>query len=168
MKVIMELFFYQGRTDFTKRFPKRRLYTTEPKRIAKSGSILMSVRAPVGDINIADEDCCIGRGLCALKSKNNTNSFLLYLLFNLKEKLNVFNSEGTVFGAINKENLKNMKVVYCIESLVLKFDEAISIIDKKYYNLEKESKTLLKIRDTLLPKLMSGEIRVPLESESKV
>ena len=52
--------FYQGRGEFSDRFPMRRLYTTEPKRMAKAGDVLLSVRAPVGDINIANEDCCIG------------------------------------------------------------------------------------------------------------
>ena len=61
--------FYQGRTDFGFRFPTIRLYTTEPKRFANKGDILMSVRAPVGDINIAKEHCAIGRGLAALKPK---------------------------------------------------------------------------------------------------
>ena len=53
--------FYQGRAEFGTRFPTRRLFTTEPKRMAKKFDTLMSVRAPVGDTNIANEDCCIGR-----------------------------------------------------------------------------------------------------------
>ena len=58
--------FYQGRAEFGTRFPTRRLFTTEPKRMAKKFDTLMSVRAPVGDTNIANEDCCIGRGLAAI------------------------------------------------------------------------------------------------------
>ena len=57
--------FYQGRTDFGFRFPTRRLCTTKPNRMAKCGDALMSVRAPVGDLNVAYEECCIGRGLAA-------------------------------------------------------------------------------------------------------
>ena len=73
--------FYQGRTDFGFRFPTRRLYTTEPKRIALCGDALMSVRAPVGDLNVAYEECCIGRGLAAIHSKDNHQSFVLYTLY---------------------------------------------------------------------------------------
>lgn len=61
--------FYQGSTDFGMRFPSVRQYTTAPSRFAKKGDILMSVRAPVGAVNIANNDCCIGRGLSALNSK---------------------------------------------------------------------------------------------------
>jgi len=55
--------FFQGRGEFGFRFPTRRLFTTDPKRIAQSNDVLMSVRAPVGDLNVAYEPCCIGRGL---------------------------------------------------------------------------------------------------------
>ena len=58
--------FYQGRAEFGFRFPKRRLFTTEPKRMAETGDVLLSVRAPVGDLNVAYESCCIGRGLGAM------------------------------------------------------------------------------------------------------
>lgn len=156
--------FYQGRTDFTNRFPVRRLYTTEPKRLAQKGDILMSVRAPVGDINIANEECCIGRGLCAIRSKEGAHSYLLYLMFNLQNELNVFNGEGTVFGSINKDNLYSIKVLVPNDTSISRFEQLVSPIDYKYSVNEKESRILIKIRDILLPKLMSGEIRVPLEN----
>jgi len=159
--------FYQGRTDFTKRFPERRLYTTEPKRMAKSGDILMSVRAPVGDINITNEECCIGRGLCALNSKKEYNSFLLYLLLNMKERFNVFNGEGTVFGSINKNDLNGMKIVIGSDLILLKFENVIKNMDRQYHILEKESRRIVEIRDNLLPKLMSGEIRVPIDKDGE-
>ncbi|MCQ4921464.1 restriction endonuclease subunit S [Tissierella carlieri] len=157
--------FYQGRTDFTNRFPVRRLYTTEPKRIAKTGDILMSVRAPVGDINIANEECCIGRGLCSFRSKNSMNSYLLYILLNLKEKFDVFNGEGTVFGSINQKDLKGIKIIMPNDSIVKYFNDIATSLDKKYLYLEMESRKLTNLRDTLLPKLMSGELRVPLEDD---
>lgn len=67
--------FYQGRTDFGFRFPTNRLYTTEPKRIAQKFDVLISVRAPVGDLNMASEECCIGRGLGAVKSNLKSYCF---------------------------------------------------------------------------------------------
>src|SRR6185437_15207677 len=62
--------FYQGRTDFGFRFPTRRVYCTAPTRLAKMGDTLVSVRAPVGDINMAAEDCAIGRGVAAVRHKS--------------------------------------------------------------------------------------------------
>lgn len=155
--------FYQGCTDFMNRFPVRRLYTTEPKRIARDGDILMSVRAPVGDINIANEECCIGRGLCSFRSKDNIDSYLLYTLLNLKEQFNIFNGEGTVFGSINQKDLKAIKVIMPNNSIITNFNDIATSLDKKYLCLEKESRILIQLRDLLLPKLMSGELRVPIK-----
>lgn len=76
--------FFQGRAEFGFRFPTIRLYTTEPKRMAYTNDILMSVRAPVGDLNVAHTDCCVGRGLAAIHSKTNRQSFMLYTMFSLK------------------------------------------------------------------------------------
>ena len=76
--------FFQGRAEFSFRFPTIRLYTTEPKRMACANDILMSVRAPVGDLNIAHTDCCIGRGLAAIHSKTNHPSFVLYTMLSLR------------------------------------------------------------------------------------
>ena len=66
--------FFQGRAEFGFRFPSVRLFTTEPKRMACANDTLMSVRAPVGDLNVAHTDCCIGRGLAAIHSKTNHQS----------------------------------------------------------------------------------------------
>ena len=152
--------FYQGRTDFGFRFPTRRLYTTEPKRIALCDDALMSVRAPVGDLNVAYEECCIGRGLAAIHSKDNHQSFVLYTLFTLKKQLDVFNGEGTVFGSINKESLNYMEITIPPRELMDRFESTISPIDRAIRNNYEEICRLQAIRDTLLPKLMNGEIDV--------
>jgi type I restriction enzyme S subunit len=156
--------FYQGRTDFGERFPTRRLFTTEPKRMAKSGDVLMSVRAPVGDINIAYEDCCIGRGLCSIRSKNSYNSYMYYLMMSLKDNLNIYNGEGTVFGSINKDTLNNMVIFKPNNIQIDRYNRMADSLDQQYLCLVKENRNLLTIRDILLPKLMSGEIRVPLDN----
>lgn len=152
--------FFQGRTDFQERFPKTRLYTTEPKRVAEKFDILVSVRAPVGDINVASVKCCIGRGLAAVRS--NFKSYALYKIKSLEEEFKKFESEGTVFGSINKDSFNNIKTIIPDKSIVEKFDTAISSLDKKYYNNYCQIETLSNLRDLLLPKLMNGEIRVKL------
>lgn len=152
--------FYQGRAEFGFRYPTRRLFTTEPKRMAHYNDILMSVRAPVGDINVAKEDCCIGRGLAAIQSKNNTPSFILYTMYNLKKNLNIFNGEGTIFGSINKDSLNSLKINIPPENIIMKFEKTVSPIDRLIENNCKENEQLTQLRDTLLPKLMSGEIDV--------
>ena len=150
--------FYQGRAEFGTRFPTRRLFTTEPKRIAKKFDTLMSVRAPVGDLNIANEDCCIGRGLAAIHSKDNHQSFVHYTVVTLRPQLDVFNGEGTVFGCINRDALNNMEVIIPSKIDLDKFEKIVTTMDIDIFNRSEENDRLKNIRDTLLPKLMNGEI----------
>lgn len=150
--------FFQGRGEFGWRYPTIRLYTTEPLRMAKKGDILMSVRAPVGDINIAEQDCCIGRGLAAIHSKYPT--FVLYALKEQGEQLEIFNGEGTVFGAISKDGLNGLEIAVQDEAIIAEFEEQFSVLDAKIAKNTSQIRTLQHLRDTLLPKLISGEVRV--------
>ena len=152
--------FYQGRAEFGFRFPKRNMYTTEAKRFAEVDTVLVSVRAPVGDINVAEERCCIGRGLASVKSKNNYNSYILYLMQSLKNVFDRFNGEGTVFGSINKKAFEEMQIIVPTGNVISKFDSIASSMDCQIKRTEQESRSLAELRDTLLPKLMSGELKV--------
>ena len=152
--------FYQGRAEFGFRFPKRRLFTTEPKRIAEAGDVLLSVRAPVGDLNIAYERCCIGRGLGAIHSKTGHSSFVLYTMFALRSQLDVFNGEGTVFGSINRDALNAIPIDIPPVTEIDQFEVVAHPIDELIRANYEENCRLEAIRDSLLPKLMSGEIDV--------
>lgn len=152
--------FFQGRAEFGSRFPTIRLFTTEPKRMASKNDVLMSVRAPVGDLNVAHETCCIGRGLSAIHAKNGCQSFVLYTMFSLQDQLNVFNGEGTVFGSINRDSLNSMPIYLPTQSEIRKFEDTVAPIDEMIRNNYDENCRLSAIRDNLLPKLMSGEIDV--------
>ena len=152
--------FFQGRAEFGFRFPTVRLFTTEPKRMACANDILMSVRAPVGDLNVAYADCCIGRGLAAIHSKSKCQSFVLYTMFFLKKQLDVFNGEGTVFGSINRKSLNEMPILIPSDEKVDEFERIVAPMDAAIRNNYDELCRLERIRDSLLPKLMSGEIDV--------
>ena len=142
--------FLQGNRTFGYRFPKIDTYCTNPIKIAKKGEILFSVRAPVGDINIANQDICIGRGLAALKAKNDNNIFLFYLLNYFKEE--ILNSEaGTVFGSINKNDLKNLEILLppleeqkAIASVLSSLDDKIDLLHRQNQTLEKMAETLFR------------------------
>ena len=152
--------FFQGRAEFGFRFPTIRLYTTEPKRMAYANDILMSVRAPVGDLNVAHNDCCIGRGLAAIHSKTNHQSFVLYTMFSIKKQLDVFNSEGTVFGSINRNSLNDMPILIPDDEQIEKFELIVAPMDAAIRNNYDEICRLQAVRDSLLPRLMSGELDV--------
>ena len=152
--------FYQGRAEFSFRFPRRNMYTTEAKRYADVDSVLLSVRAPVGDINVAEERCCIGRGLASVKSNEGNSSYILYLMQSLKPVFDQFNGEGTVFGSINKKALEELKILIAPKEIRDSFEDIANKIDSEIKVLDQESRRLAELRDTLLPRLMSGELRV--------
>lgn len=152
--------FFQGRAEFGFRFPTRRLYTTDPKRMSQANDVLLSVRAPVGDLNVAYEPCCIGRGLGAIHSKDSHQSFVLYTMFTLRQKLDMFNGEGTVFGSINRDALNSMELLIPPTELMDRFEETVAPMDAAIRNNYEEICCLESIRDSLLPRLMSGELDV--------
>ena len=145
--------FYQGRADFTYRFPICRVYTTSPTRFAQKGDILMSVRAPVGDINIAKEYCCIGRGLAALRSKKSVQSFLYYTLANIKQQFDSFEDGGTVFGSINKGELFSLPIVVPEDGQVCEFERVASVIDNQIAQNEFEMFSLKQMQSLILAQL---------------
>ena len=132
------MIFYQGKSDFGFRFVSERIYTSQPTRFAKENDILLSVRAPVGVINITPKKCCIGRGLAAISSKLNQNSFLFYTLKSKDSAFEIYNGEGTVFGSINSEGLKNLEIVIPNEREISKFESSVSKIDEQIKNNELE------------------------------
>lgn len=152
--------FYQGSTDFGIRFPSIRMYTTEPSRFATKGDILMSVRAPVGDTNIANTDCCIGRGLAALNSKIGSITYLYFILDYLKAKFDLLNSVGTTFGAITKDELFTLPVIKPDNDVLKCFENICSPIFNKQMNIGFEINELTHLRDSLLPMLMNGQVTV--------
>lgn len=155
------MIFYQGSSDFGFRFPSIRVFTTEPKRLAVANSVLFSVRAPVGDINVAKEECCIGRGVASIKSKYGHDSYLFYTMKSLHKLFDSFDGEGTVFGSINKKTLSAIQILLPSDGIVEQFNNIASSFDDRIRSLSDESSRLSLLRDTLLPRLMSGELEVP-------
>ena len=154
------MLFYQGSTDFGMRFPSVRQYTTAPSRFAKKGDILMSVRAPVGSINIANNDCCIGRGLSAINSKLGSISHLYYILNDLRIAFDQRNAAGTTFGSITKEDLYSLPIIIPSDEVIRAFDKICSPMFDRQMILGEEIDILTKQRDELLPLLMNGQVSV--------
>lgn len=152
--------FFQGSTDFGWRFPTVRLYTTQPVRMAKRGDILLSVRAPVGDLNVAHIDCCIGRGLAALNSKEGYDGFLFYVMQYFKTIFDRRNSEGTTFGSITKDDLHSLPLAYPSTDLLRKYNDLVSGYNQMVFIRSMENQKLAQLRDWLLPLLMNGQVTV--------
>lgn len=150
------IIFYQGKTDFGFRFPVTRMYTTSPVKCANVGDILLSVRAPVGSMNIANEKCCIGRGLAAISGK--CMSFLYYMMLANQFQFDKYNNGGTTFGAITKDDLFGLKIIIPNNKIIQRFNDKICHMDKLVEKNEKENKELVELRDFLLPLLMNGQV----------
>ncbi|HEX7348398.1 MAG TPA: restriction endonuclease subunit S [Rhodanobacteraceae bacterium] len=152
--------FFQGSTDFGVRSPDVRMYTTSPARMAREGDILVSVRAPVGTLNIADRDCCIGRGLAALNSKGSSGGYLYRVMADFKQVFDRRSSEGTTFGSITKDDLFGLKVLvpdaHALQAHARMANDWIQLAALR----DKENLELTRLRDWLLPLLMNGQVRV--------
>lgn len=153
--------FYQGRSDFGFRFPSRRVFCMSPNRIAEAGDTMVSVRAPVGDVNRAIEKCCLGRGVAGVRHQTENQSFAFYVMKNLRQDFDHYNGVGTVFGAINKKDFNALTVIKPVKEVVNIFEDIVSSFDEQIAKNEKQSQTLASIRDALLPRLISGKLRLP-------
>ena len=143
--------FLQGNKTFGDKYPSFELYTTSIKKVAEKNSVLMSVRAPVGDLNIAQEDICIGRGVCGLQMKKGDNEFLYYLLkANISHLIN--KESGTVFGSINKNDIETFEITLPeshenqmkILSILKNIDKKIEVCKNLNKNLEELMHVLFK------------------------
>lgn len=158
--------FYQGRSDFSFRYPVRRVYCTAPTRFAKTGDTLISVRAPVGDINMASEDCAIGRGLAAARHKAGSRSYTYQFMHSIADTFAKFEGEGTVFGSISKKDFHAIECLRVPWEIVLAFESIVAPVDDRIDCGTREMATLAAIRDTLMPRLMSGELRIVKQTPS--
>ena len=103
--------FYQGSGDFTEKYVKTRLFCTMPTRMAQSGDVLLSVRAPVGAVNLTEKDCCIGRGLSAIRSKMSIDyNEYFYYAFRVMEHELCSLGYGSTVSAINKKQLFDVQI----------------------------------------------------------
>lgn len=103
--------FFQGKTEFGKVSPVAVKWCTQPKKIAQAGDILISVRAPVGPTNLADQECCIGRGLAAIRPRTDfVDRDFVWLYLQYSEQYLAEKGQGSTFEAINGDDLKNLPI----------------------------------------------------------
>jgi type I restriction enzyme S subunit len=141
--------------------PSPILYCSQPIKIAEPNDILISVRAPVGDVNVARYRLCIGRGLAAIRFNLNraSNWFYFYYFQKIKNFLENL-GKGSTFKAITKEDLENLKVPYPSFFEQQKIAEILFAIDKKLEIDRNEKAKLERIKQGLMDLLLTGKIRV--------
>ena len=131
--------FYQGKTEFGNLYINPPVtYCTAPVKMAKKNSILMSVRAPVGAVNIATQDCCIGRGLASITPKEglSTTMFVYYALKYMEEEIERLGT-GSTFKAINKDSYAKIQMPQTDLDNQNKFVTVAEQADKSGFELRK-------------------------------
>lgn len=151
--------FHQGVGSYGDRFPKHETFCSVPGRMAKEGDILFSVRAPVGRLNIADRDLILGRGLASMRHTKGKNHYLFYLL-----KVSFANEDmignGSIFNSVGKDELERFPVLDVPIELIDQFEAAVGPMSEQLNLLYRQSERLRQMRDALLPRLISGKLRV--------
>ena len=151
--------FHQGVGSYGNRFVKDETYSTSFTRIAEAGSILFSVRAPVGRLNITKNKIVIGRGIAALNHKNSLQSYLFYMLKERFFKDNLVGN-GSIFASISKDELLSQEFIIPCEDMMVQYDKAVRCIDNKIATLDRQIELLGQARNRVLPKLMNVEVEV--------
>lgn len=140
--------FFQGKTEFTEKHPVAVKWCSKPNKIAEPNDILITVRAPVGATNIANQRCCIGRGIAAIRSKES-NEFILTYLQSVEKELSL-KGTGTIFGGISGKVLLDLPVPLPpleeqkqIAALFQSIETAMEQVDGQEKNLKALQKNLV-------------------------
>ena len=143
--------FLQGNRTFGLKYPTFDTFTTKITKLAKANDIIMSVRAPVGDLNITPIDICLGRGVCSFRMKNGNQQYLFYLLKHYMKQL-INRENGTVFGSVNKNDIISLDINIEtneekqreIGSFLSKIDDKIELNNKINENLEQQAQAVFR------------------------
>lgn len=130
--------FFQGKKEFTDLYPEPAVWCTEPTKIAFPGDVLLSVRAPIGTVNIAKTKCGIGRGLAAIRPNNKSSTKFIFYLLELKEQEIQQRGTGTTFSAITKPRLYSIPIE--IPETKKERDASTATIETQFTRIDKITK----------------------------
>lgn len=151
--------FHQGVGSYGDFYLIDGVYSTKGNRIAEANSIIFSVRAPVGRINITLNKIILGRGVAGINSVKGYNAYLLWMLKDQFQQEDIIGN-GAIFASVTKKELFGFKILMPNEDLIQKFDSIASGIESVMRKISLINSNLEKQRDMLLPRLMSGRLEV--------
>lgn len=154
----------QGNADCHNRITKPRIWTTQITKMCNDGDIILTVRAPVGTVSIADQKACIGRGVSAICSKHNQNYMFQYLL-SIEDKWARV-SQGSTFDAISGDEIKKITIKYPSINEQTAIAEILSTADREIDLHEKQLEELKKQKKALMQLLLTGIVRVNAQEVS--
>lgn len=145
--------FFQGNADFGAQHPQVTVWCTNPNKTADEDDLLLSVRAPVGDLNIATEHCCIGRGLAAISGDEADNGFLYYLLSFEKSRLQTY-AQGSTFKSVNSGVLNNFPVQFPPLSEQRRIADILSTVDEEIQQTDEMIEKTRELKHGLMKELL--------------
>jgi len=153
--------FLQGKLEFGEVYPSPKIYCSDPIKIAEAGDILISVRAPVGDVNLTPYKLCIGRGLAVIRINAKKGNYKFYFYYLKKEKDSWEKlSKGSTFKAINKSDIENFIVPLPSLSEQQKIAEILLTVDELLDLKKKKREKIEKLKNGLMNLLLTGKIRI--------
>jgi type I restriction enzyme S subunit len=149
-----------GPVEYGNFFLEKKKWTTRPTQLSRKGDLILCVRgSTTGRHAFADDEYCLGRGVCAIRALRSAQALVNRLVLNgLPELLS--KTTGSVFPNLSSEDIKSFSVVVPPSPIVELYCELVAPLDQRIWNNVSESRTLSTLRDSLLPKLISGELRV--------
>ena len=150
--------FFQGKTEFTDKYPVVVKWCSKPNKIAEPNDILITIRAPVGSLNIANQKCCIGRGLAAIRS-NGSSDFILVFLKSIEKELES-KGTGTIFGGISGKILNDIEIPLPSKTEQTQIAELFQSIETAIEQAEQQEKNLLKLKNQLLRELTGEKMQL--------
>lgn len=151
--------FHQGVGSYGDIYLKDEIYSTQGAKVAESNSIIFSVRAPVGRINITLNKIYLGRGVAAINAINGNNGFLYWSLRSKFAKEDTIGN-GAIFSSVTRDELGRQKMIVPDKSTVAKFESIANKMENLIRDITNQNKSLIRQRDLLLPRLMSGKLEV--------
>jgi len=154
--------FFQGKLDFGEMYPTVSFWCTHPQKIAEPGDILISVRAPVGPTNLCNQRSCIGRGLAAIRSRNNVEAlFVLHFLRFIEKSISEI-GQGSTFGAIKRSDIEGISFPFpsftTQQSIATELKDKITSAEKLRASIEKELEAIKALPQAILRKAFRGEL----------
>ena len=163
--------FFQGKAEFGDLYPTINMYCSQPKKIAKQGATLLSVRAPVGPTNLAQHECCIGRGLAALHPCGEIEPKFLLYLFRSIEPVISDKGTGSTFKSITKGFVEDLEFdlppLPEQHRIVAKIEELFSELDKGIESLKTARSQLSVYRQAVLKHAFEGKLTAQWRKENK-
>lgn len=147
--------FFQGCTDFGEMYPQTSTYCSKPRKTASQNDILISVRAPVGEVNIATEECCIGRGIAAITPIQVPRIYLFHALKANANKISQY-EQGSTFKAINKNELMNFEIAYIDTTTTQQITRTLESLDTATNDLVEHLSDSRKLLSSLVNNLILG------------